>query len=301
MRNRPLIRKTPDPPLIGERRFHVALPERGYRVPNEENAESVTGRRRTYRPRKPLGDGGRTPASVSEYQSDAPVTDPDPPAPATEGGGVEGRDGTGLIAPGSEVSDGGVSPLEQSPSSSDAESASPARPFARVETNGWRDGGRGQPRGRGRSTSRPAFDGSVPPRRDGPPPSPRAGTVRGSNSMPTSGGRPMRGAPATYTSSLGRMPSAGDGSTGFRSIGRSPEEIARLAQEARREARLTRGRMFRAAAIGQTEPYRALGRGPSTPPWSGSNGNVGDRFGGGRGRPQSRPDAPRGGRPPVGR
>ena len=83
--------------------------------------------------------------------------------------------------------------------------------------------------------------------------------------------------------------------------GLSPEEIARLAQEARREARLNRGRMFRAAAVGQSEPYRALGRGTGAAPTSGVTGNGLGRSGNGPSRPQSRPGVSRTGRPQIGR
>ena len=164
-----------------------------------------------------------------------------------------------------------------------------------------REYGRGPAWRRGRGAPRPAFDGPPPGRRDGRPMAPRPAPPRGPNSVSAPATRPVRGVPAPYSSSLGRMPAPGESSAGFRSIGRSPEEIARLAQEARREARLNRGRMFRAAAVGQSEPYRALGRGPSTPPSSGANGNVRDRFGSGGARPPSRPGGPMSGRPPTGR
>lgn len=108
--------------------------------------------------------------------------------------------------------------------------------------------------------------------------------------------RPMPVPGAPVGTSLGRtMPPGGSGA-GFRAIGRSPEDIARLAQEARREARLNRGKLFRAAAIGQSEPYRALGRGPTPAPGS----PFGSRLGG-AGHPPGRGGPPRIGRPSPGR
>ena len=174
-------------------------------------------------------------------------------------------------------------------------------PDTTTEPAPWRDGGRGPSRRRGRGGARPTFDGPPPARREGPSMSARPAPPRGPNSISAPAARTMRGASAPYGSSLGRMPAPGDASGGFRSIGRSPEDIARLAQEARREARLNRGRMFRAAAIGQSEPYRALGRATPSSPLTGANGNVSDRLGNGPARPPSRPGAPRGGRPPAGR
>ena len=280
------------------------LPERGHCVSDEPIVEASPARRRPSRPRRrvasvdeasiPVESVGGALHDADERTTetaeplDARASETPPPEPVTGGDGsaaelgrVEAGDLAGFL-----VGSGDI--------------GTPAEASA-LDLGDRHEFGRGAPRRRGRSGPRPAFDGPPPGRRDGPPMSARPAPPRGPNSISAPAPRPTRGVSAPYGSSLGRMPTPGDTSAGFRSIGRSPEDIARLAQEARREARLNRGRMFRAAAVGQSEPYRALGRGPSPPPSSGGNGNVGDRFAPGGSRPPSRPGAPRSGRPPTGR
>ena len=280
------------------------LPERGHCVSDEPIVEASPARRRPSRPRRrvvgvddvsvPDELAGGVPQEAVDDPSDvaeplsARVSETPPPERGIGDNGSAG--GPGHVATGDSVG----------PSVGLGDVAISAEASA-LELVDRREFGRGPSRRRGRSGPRPAFDGPPPGRRDGPPMSARPTPPRGPNSISAPAPRPMRGVPAPYGSSLGRMPTPGDSSAGFRSIGRSPEDIARLAQEARREARLNRGRMFRAAAVGQSEPYRALGRGPATPPSSGGNGNVSDRFASGGPRPPSPPGAPRSGRPPTGR
>jgi hypothetical protein len=298
----PPVPTVPDQASMAMGPFDDCLPERGYRVPDELIVEPAAPRRRSYRPRRPVydepsvdgeavtggnstSDGLKLPASSS-----APTTD----------GGVEEADGLAVIRT---LTAGDPAEVGSVPTELDGAHTPPALDRPRDADSAvqvqapWRDGGRGASRRRGRGGPVPAFDGRSPVRRDGQPMGVVPAPPRGPNSVSAVPARPMRGVPTPYASSLGRMSTPGDASSGFRSIGRSPEDVARLAQEARREARLNRGRMFRAAAVGQAEPYRALGRGTSTPPTSGVTGNGLGRSGNGPSRPQSRPGASRTGRP----
>lgn len=101
-----------------------------------------------------------------------------------------------------------------------------------------------------------------------------AATRTDRSGLPPSPNRPPTG-------STRQTPPAPGG--GFRSIGRSPEEIARAAEEARRQARADRGRWFQSAAAQatRTEPFRTLGRGTSP------NSSVGRALGGSRTTPSS--------------
>ena len=275
-------------------------------MPDETIVESAVPRRRSFRPRRPASganaveSGGATDGNPTPDGLGLPLS---ARASATDGGveeidrlasdpGLTAGDPDGLAAVPT-VDDGlGTPPPLERPR--DAGSAVQGQAP-------WRDGGRGVSRRRGRGGPAPALDGRPPLQRGGQAMGPRPAPARGPNSVSAVPARPTRVPPAPYASSLGRMPTPGDASSGFRSIGRSPEEIARLAQEARREARLNRGRMFRAAAVGQSEPYRALGRGTGAAPTSGVTGNGLGRSGNGPSRPQSRPGVSRTGRPQIGR
>ncbi|MSQ44232.1 MAG: hypothetical protein EXR45_08530 [Chloroflexi bacterium] len=144
---------------------------------------------------------------------------------------------------------------------------------------------RGGPRRSGSDIPAPRDQGSGPrgpaggprPGFQGPRPAGRVG-AQGPNRDPA--GRPVTrlGPRPPSTSMLGgpgrlggvrpgdRGPSATGGmasgaNNNFRSLGKSPEELARQAEVARREARAMRGRWFQAAATSNRGgTYRALGR-----------------------------------------
>ena len=99
------------------------------------------------------------------------------------------------------------------------------------------------------------------------------------------GGRPGdRVPPAT-----GGMASGANNN--FRSLGKSPEELARQAEAARREARATRGRWFQAAASStRGGTYRALGRDANSTALPGREAGTGGRNAGPNDAP--RPDGP---------
>ncbi|NCV01368.1 MAG: hypothetical protein EBV53_09310 [Proteobacteria bacterium] len=107
------------------------------------------------------------------------------------------------------------------------------------------------------------------------------------------GGRPGdRVPPAT-----GGMASGANNN--FRSLGKSPEELARQAEAARREARATRGRWFQAAASStRGGTYRALGRDANGTALPGREAGTGGRNAGPNdaprpGGPMRRPRPPR--------
>lgn len=85
----------------------------------------------------------------------------------------------------------------------------------------------------------------------------------------------------------------------FRSLGKSPEELARQAEAARREARATRGRWFQAAASSNSGgTYRALGRDANSTGSPGRGAGNGGRNAGPNdlprpGGPVKRPRPPR--------
>lgn len=272
-------------------------------------------RRRPYRPRTRVGDLANTGEPMGAVADILPVKEPSlglagtEPSPDSVTPDLLRADRT-IEAVADSLPFIDVDSLEQASVSGPADRPSfdtaSARETAEAPTTGtnpapWRGGERGLGRIRGRGGPRPVHDRVPASRRDGAPIVARSVPPRSPNSVGSPPARPMRGVSPPYGSSLGRMPSPGESSTGFRSIGRSPEDIARLAQEARREARLNRGRMFRAAATGQSEPYRALGRGPTTAPPSGASGNSFDRPGNGGPRPPSRPGGTSNRRPPTGR
>ena len=155
------------------------------------------------------------------------------------------------------------------------------------------------PGSRGPGGPRQGFQGPRPAGRagaQGPTPDPAGRTVtrpgQGLGPRPPStsmlggpgrlgGVRPGdRGAPVTGGMSTGA-------NNNFRSLGKSPEELARQAEAARQEARATRGRWFQAAASSNRGgTYRALGRDAS------SNGTPGREAGNG-GRNAGPNDLPR--------
>jgi hypothetical protein len=296
-------------------------------MPDATISESLNGRRRTYNPRKRAIDNGGADASATGDASallgadglELACEDTDgrarpaehayalhPTADAasaceTVSATSAGHHGLREVGSAVETVDCGSVNPEVVRTGHENETVLSGSSAGAGEPVDWRDSNRGPSRRRGRGGSRPASDGAMAPRRASSSVLTRPEAARGPNSTASFGARPMGLGSAPYTTSLGRVPSARDASTGFRSIGRSAEDIARVAQEARRQARLNRGRMFRAAAVGQSEPYRALGRGPSTPSVPSRDGNGRDRSGNGGSRQPTRPSAPRGDRPPAGR
>lgn len=177
----------------------------------------------------------------------------------------------------------------------------PIIPTPRGPANGQRGGG----------APRPGFQGPRPLGRVGDQgpnrePAGRAVTRPGQGQGPRPASSSMLGGPGRLGGARPavRGPSATGGmasgaNNNFRSLGKSPEELARQAEVARREARATRGRWFQAAASSvRGGTYRALGRDANSTASPGREAGTGGRNAGLNdtprpGGPMRRPRPPR--------